>query len=76
MRTIASWLGTPRSTEYKVVAAMIATIWQAPPRDCLSPNNFRRQAHSAMAHDGSARAFAVNPARLTARPCGLLGIDR
>ena len=34
----------------------------------------RRQVHSGMAHYRSARAFAVNPARLTARPCGLRGL--
>src|SRR5215831_879127 len=34
----------------------------------------RRQAILGMAHYRSARAFAVNPARLTARPCGLRGL--
>ena len=38
--------------------------------------NFAARAILGMAHYGSARAFAVNPARLTARPCGLPGIDR
>ena len=34
----------------------------------------RRQAILGMAHYRSARAFAVNPARLKARPCGLRGL--
>jgi NAD(P)-dependent dehydrogenase (short-subunit alcohol dehydrogenase family) len=34
----------------------------------------RRQAILGMAHYRSARAFAVNPARLRARPCGLWGL--
>src|SRR5215471_17477726 len=36
----------------------------------------RRQAILGMAHYRSARAFAVNPARLKARPLRAAGIDR
>jgi len=43
--------------------------------DCLSPNNSAAaRCILGMAHYRLARAFAVNPARLTARPCGLRGL--
>jgi hypothetical protein len=72
MRKTASWLRIRRSTEYKVVAAMIATTWQARLRLSVT-KQLRRQAHSCMAHYRSARAFAVNPARLTGAPLRAAG---
>jgi hypothetical protein len=64
MRMIASWLGSHTGIHrIQGCSGLIATTWQARLR---SPGTFL-----AWAHYRSARAFAVNPARLKARPCGL-----
>ena len=64
------------STEYKVVARKTALRLGGLASDCLSQTTFAARRIPGMAHYCSARAFAVNPARLEARPLRAAGIDR
>ena len=56
------------STEYKVVARRQRYDLAGSTSDCLSQTTFAARRILGMAHYCSARAFAVNPARLKARP--------
>jgi hypothetical protein len=64
MRTTASWLRIPQgSTAYKVVMRRPRYDLAGSPQIVFA-NNFAARRISGMAHYCSARAFAVNPARL------------
>ena len=64
------------STEYKVVARRPRYDLAGSASDCLSQTTFAARRILGMAHYCSARAFAVNPARLKARPLRAAEIDR
>ena len=75
MRMTASWFGSRRIHRIQGCGAMIAATWQAR-LDRLSSVVTKLTAKRilGMAHYGLAHAFAINPARLKARPCGLRGL--